>query len=75
MRFAIALALLTLTAHAAGAEILKTEPKMGALRENQVVLVDDGSCPQGQIKRVVGGNHVKVTGTKRIERVRTCVPR
>jgi len=32
-------------------------------------------CPAGQIKRVVGGNHVKVTGTKRIERTRTCVPR
>ena len=75
MRLAIVVTALTVMAHAAMAEILKTEPKMGALRENQVVLVDDGTCPQGQIKRVVGGNHVKVTGTKRIERTRSCVPR
>ena len=75
MRTAILAALLMLVAHAARAEILKAEPKMGALKENQVVLVDDGSCPPGQIKRVVGGNHTKVGGTKQIERTRTCVPR
>ena len=75
VRSAIVIVLLAVTANAAKAEILKAEPKMGALKENQVVLVDDGSCPAGQIKRVVGGNHVKVTGTKRIERTRTCVPR
>jgi hypothetical protein len=26
------------------------------------VLVDDGTCPSGQIKEVIGGNHVKVGG-------------
>ena len=57
------------------AETLKKEPKMGGLSENQVVLVDDGSCPKGQIKKVTGGNHVKVAGTKHIERKRECVPR
>ena len=48
---------------------------MGAMREGQVVLVDDGSCPAGQIKRVVGGNHIKVGGTKQIVRTSSCVPR
>jgi hypothetical protein len=48
---------------------------MGALKENEVVLVDDGSYPAGQIKRIVSGNHVKVGGNKHIVRTRECVPR
>ena len=54
---------------------LKKEPAMGALREGEVVLVDDGSCPAGQIKRVVGGNHTKVGGTKQVIRQSSCVRR
>jgi hypothetical protein len=54
---------------------IKREPAMGAMKEGEVVLVDDGSCPKGQIKRVVGGNHTKVGGSKKIERTRSCVPR
>ena len=54
---------------------LKQEPPMGAMREGEVVLVDDGSCPTGQIKRVVGGNHTKVGGTKQVIRQRSCVRR
>jgi len=57
----------------AQAEVLKQEPPMGALREGQVVLVDDGSCPPGQIKQVTGGNHVKVGGTKHIVRISKCI--
>jgi hypothetical protein len=57
------------------AATLKQEPPMGAMREGQVVLVDDGSCPAGQIKRVVGGNHTKAGGTKQIVRTSSCVPR
>ena len=60
---------------AAFAATLKQEPPMGALREGQVVLVDDGSCPAGRIKRVVGGNHTKVGGTKQIIRSQSCVAR
>lgn len=59
----------------ASAAPLKQEPAMGALREGQVVMVDDGSCPAGQIKRVVGGNHTKVGGTKQVIRQSSCVPR
>jgi hypothetical protein len=54
---------------------LRQEPPMGALKEREVVLVDDGSCPKGQIKRVVGGNHFTVGGFKKIERKRSCVRR
>ncbi len=57
------------------AQTLKHEPAMGAMREGQVVFVDDGTCPVGQIKRVVGGNHTKVGGTKQIVRTSRCVPR
>ena len=74
-RYAVSIAVFAITMTAASAEVLKREPPMGALKEGQVVLVDDGSCPSGQIKRVVGGNHVKVGGTKQIVRTRSCVPR
>ena|SRR5271155_6044764 len=40
------------TANPTLAEVLKTEPPMGQLREGQTVFVDDGSCPVGQIKQV-----------------------
>jgi hypothetical protein len=56
-------------------ELLKTEPKMGALREGQRVLVDNGKCPKGQVMEVIGGNHTKVGGTKKLERTRRCVAR
>jgi hypothetical protein len=57
------------------ATTVKQEPPLGAMREGQVLLVDDGSCPAGQIKRVVGGNHTKVGGTKQVVRTSSCVPR
>jgi Caspase domain len=59
----------------AGAEVvLKQEPPMGQLREGQIVLVDDGSCPPGQIKEVTGGNHVAAGGFKHILRTHRCIP-
>jgi hypothetical protein len=65
----------TMIAAQARAEVLKKEPPMGALREGQVVLVDDGSCPAGQIKEVTGGNHVAAGGFKHIVRTRRCIAR
>ncbi len=59
---------------AAIAQVLPREPPMGQLKEGQRVLVDDGSCPPGRIKEVIGGNHTKVGGTKQIERTRRCIP-
>jgi hypothetical protein len=55
--------------------VLKREPPMGQLREGETVLVDDGSCPKGQIKEVIGGNHVKAGGFKHIVRTHRCIPR
>ena len=74
-RCSISLVILAITVTATNAEILKREPPMGALKEGQIVFVDDGICPSGQIKRVVGGNHVKVGGTKQIVRTHICVAR
>jgi len=48
---------------------------MGALMENERVLVDDGTCGKGKIKEVTGGNHQAVGGTKRIVRIRRCIAR
>ena len=59
----------------ARAEVLKSEPPLGKLMPRQIVLVDDGSCPKGQIKKVIGGDHVKVGGHGYVERKRTCVAR
>ena len=35
---------------------LTQDPPAGGLKHNEVVLVDDGSCPTGQIKQLTGGN-------------------
>lgn len=56
-------------------ETVKREPAMGKMKEGERLLVDDGSCPPGQIKEVIGGNHVKVGGYKQTERVRRCIPK
>ena len=73
--FATILALASIDSFTAVAAQVKREQPMRAMREGEVVLVDAGSCPKGQIKRVVGGNHVKVGGTKNIVRTRSCVAR
>jgi hypothetical protein len=35
---------------------LKQEPPIGQLPQGAKVLVDDRTCPAGQIKQVIGGN-------------------
>ena len=50
--------------------IFKSEPKPGTLKFGSVVYVDDGTCPEGQIKKVTGGN-----SKPRIKRKRECVPK
>jgi hypothetical protein len=62
----------------AQAAVLKTEPKEGHLRPGQRVLVDDGSCPSGQIKEVVGGSNRKFQTSERMagsSRQIRCIPR
>jgi hypothetical protein len=62
-----------LWAGAAAANYLRVEPPMGRLKPGQRVLVDDGTCPKGKVKEVIGGDHVKVGGKAMIERKRRCI--
>ena len=59
----------------AAAQTVKREPPLGALKPGQRLLVDDGSCGPGQIKEVIGGDHVKVGGHSNVVRGRRCIPR
>jgi len=68
---ASAIALVT----SATGETVKREPALGKMKEGERLLVDDGTCPAGQIKEVIGGNHVKVGGNKQVERTRRCIPK
>jgi hypothetical protein len=73
MRTAFALAALALLALADGAraEIVSREQDIVDLRLGQRVMVDDGSCPAGQIKEVQGAQMT----TSGVVRTRKCVPR
>lgn len=51
-------------------EIMKSEPASGALAAGTTVLVDDGTCPKGQIKQVTGGK--RVDG---VQRQKKCIKR
>lgn len=51
------------TAPGAAVEILKEAPAKGSVRRGEVVYVDDGSCPAGQVKKITGGN--QMTGMSR----------
>jgi hypothetical protein len=53
------------------AQQVAREQDIADLRLGQRVMVDDGSCPAGQIKEVTG---VKLTTTG-VSRARKCVPR
>ena len=73
MRKALALAALTLlvSTAAARAEIVSREQDIVDLRLGQKIMVDDGSCPAGQIKEVMG---TQMTSSG-VLRTRKCVPR
>jgi hypothetical protein len=58
-------------AAAAAAQQVAREQDIIDLRLGQRIMVDDGSCPAGQIKEVTG---VKLT-TSGTARARKCVPR
>lgn len=47
--------------------IQKTEPPAGTLPTGKKVLVDDGTCPAGQVKEVIGS-------TPGVPRKKSCVP-
>lgn len=68
---AIATSASLLSAVPASADIVMRESDIQNLRLGQHVYVDDGSCPSGQIREVVG---VKLT-TNGVARVRKCSDR
>lgn len=39
-------------------EYLKVEPAKGAVRRGEVVYVDDGTCPAGEVKKIIGGSQM-----------------
>jgi hypothetical protein len=58
-----------LLATSAQSQVLKGEPSEGSVATGKKVLVDDGTCPAGQIKEVTGGS--KIT---HIARATRCIP-
>jgi hypothetical protein len=74
MLVSMAAILLFASANAADAQqrriILKHEPPAGSIRAGRSVLVDDGTCPVGQLKQVTFGR--QPDGSRR---KRTCVER
>ncbi|MBL8588907.1 MAG: hypothetical protein JNK46_10300 [Methylobacteriaceae bacterium] len=64
---------------AAAVEIVKQEPAKGGLRYGEVVFVDNGKCPKGQVQQVTGGQwgaaQARSTTVATIPRQYKCVPR
>jgi hypothetical protein len=69
--FISAVGLVALTAPALAQQTVMRESDIIDLRLGQRVLVDDGSCPAGQIKEI-SGSQMTPAG---IVRTRKCVPR
>jgi hypothetical protein len=69
--FISAVGLVALTAPALAQQTVMRESDIIDLRLGQRVLVDDGSCPAGQI-REISGSQMTPAG---IVRTRKCVPR
>lgn len=44
-------------------EILKEVPADGVVRRGDIVYVDDGKCPAGEVKKIIGGD--RQAGVKR----------
>lgn len=67
-----------LSVASSAAVVVKQEPGTGQFRPGTRVLVDDGSCPAGQIKEVVDTAYGQVpTGQKvaGLRRIRHCIKR
>ena len=57
-------AVLAAIAAQASQPVLKEVPKEGELPRGKVVLVDDGTCPKGEVKEVTGGSREKAIPRK-----------
>lgn len=67
----LGLAIWLTAANDAAAQVYSRERDIGDLRLGQRVMVDDGTCPAGQIKQIAGAQ-MTANG---VQRVATCVPR
>lgn len=68
--------ILALGIAAAVAQTMKQEPPAGALPCGQAVLVDDGTCGKGKIKKVVGGCDIgRGAAAGAVGRRKSCVKR
>ena len=65
------LALCLLASPAAAQQVVPNERNIVELRLGQRILVDDGTCPAGQIKEVLGSQMT----TSGVLRTRKCIPR
>jgi hypothetical protein len=70
-RFSLGLLLVLVLAAPAHAQYVRREQDIVGLRLGQRVLVDDGTCPSGQIKEVLGARMTPAG----ILVARKCVPR
>ena len=64
----LALALMSAPA-SAQPRVLKEMPAKGTVRKGEVIYVDDGQCPAGEVKRIVGG-HQKSGESRQVECVK-----
>lgn len=71
MRAFLVLMLTMLASESALAQTVSNERDIGALRLGQKILVDDGTCPAGQVKEVAGA---RLAPGGNVEAVRQCVP-
>jgi hypothetical protein len=65
------LVLIAITGAASAEQIFQREQEIPDLHLGQRAMVDDGTCPAGQIKQVIGS---KLTATG-ITRTSKCIPR
>ena len=76
-RLGIAIAFLTILtgcSAVAAQRILAQDPPPGALKAGATVLVDDGSCGAGKIKKIIGGSNIGGAGPG-APRQTLCIPR
>ncbi|OQW54241.1 MAG: hypothetical protein A4S14_01020 [Proteobacteria bacterium SG_bin9] len=71
MRVGLAFSLLLVMTLPVAAQTVSNERDIGALRLGQKILVDDGTCPAGQIKEVAGA---RLAPGGNVEATRQCVP-
>ena len=80
LRYLVPLAAILAVASTANAQtIVKQEPGAGGMRRGEILLVDNGKCPKGQIMQVtagtMGSSGGRGAGGQAVGRDRKCVPR